>query len=64
MQFLVLKKRKLDKVAYRLKTKRIDPTLNITADTQFVVHEKRSRGARAAIVYGWPRQDDDFVVGH
>lgn len=43
MQFLVLKKRKLDKVAQWLK--RIDPTVTITADTQYVVHEKEHKGA-------------------
>ena len=43
MQFLVLKKRKLDKVAQWLK--RIDPMVSITADTQYVVHEKEHKGA-------------------
>jgi len=43
MQFLVLKQRNLDKVAAWLK--RIDPTVTITADTHYVVHEKEHKGA-------------------
>ena len=62
LQFLVLKRRNLDKVGRWLR--RIDPTAPIGAATQFVLHEESKAGVPAMHLFSEGRAlDDDPAVG-